>query len=98
MPTVTSSIAIATLDYLFEALSALRPVGFTEGEMLVKVLKIKDFYEFNFCSNTIVSISVDFSKGNSLTSCPWICNPAIKLPVAAQMQPTVSVLSNRYSI
>ncbi len=41
---------------LFEAFSALRPVGLTEGEMLVKVLKIKDFYEFNFFSNTIVSI------------------------------------------
>ena len=27
-----------------------------------------------------------------------LCNPAIKLPVAAQMQPTVSVLSDRYSI
>ena len=34
----------------------LRPVGLTEGEMLVKVLKIKDFYEFNFCSNSIVSM------------------------------------------
>ena len=43
-------------DILFEAFSALRPVGLTEGEMLVKVLKIKDFYEFNFCSNTIVSM------------------------------------------
>ena len=28
----------------------------------------------------------------------FLCNPAIKLPVAAQMQPTVSVLSDRYSI
>lgn len=27
-----------------------------------------------------------------------LCNPAIKLPVAAQQQPTVSVLSDRYSI
>ena len=39
-----------------EAFSTLRPVGLTEGKMLVKVLKIKDFYEFNFCSNTIVSM------------------------------------------
>lgn len=30
-------------DIFFEALSALRPVSLTEGEMLVKVLKIKDF-------------------------------------------------------
>ena len=43
-------------DILCEAFSELRPVGLTEGEMLVKVLKIKDFYEFNFCSNTIVSM------------------------------------------
>ena len=49
-------------DILFEAFSALRPVGLTEGEMLVKVLKIKDFYEFNFCSNTIVSPVVHLSN------------------------------------
>lgn len=45
-------------DILFEAFSALRPGGLSEGEMLVKMLKIKDFYEFNFCSNTIVSMCV----------------------------------------
>ena len=49
-------------NVLFEALSALRPVGLTEGEMLVKVLKIKDFYEFDFCSNTTVSMCVSLSK------------------------------------
>ena len=43
-------------NVLFEAFSALRPVRLTEGEMLVKVLKIKDFYEFCLCSNTIVSM------------------------------------------
>ena len=45
-------------DILFEAFSALRPGGLSEGEMLVKMLKIKDFYEFDFCSNTIVSMCV----------------------------------------
>ena len=49
-------------DILFEAFSALRPVGLTEGEMLVKVLIIKDFYEFNFCSNTTVSTCELLSK------------------------------------
>ena len=56
-------------DILFEAFSALRPVGLTEGEMLVKVLKIKDFYEFNFCSNTIVSMW--FVCGNMSTGCTF---------------------------
>ena len=52
-------------NVLFEAFSTLRPVGLAEGEMLVKVLKIKDFYEFNFCSNTIVSMC--FVNGNIST-------------------------------
>ena len=56
-------------DILFEAFSALRPVSLTEGEMLVKVLKIKDFYEFNFCSNTIVSMW--FVCGNMSTGCTF---------------------------
>ena len=43
-------------DILFEAFSTLRPVSLSKGAMLVKVLKIKDFYEFCLCSNTIVSM------------------------------------------
>ena len=46
-------------DILFEAFSTLQTVSLSEGEMLVKVLKIKDFYEFNFCSNTIVSTCLE---------------------------------------
>ena len=58
-------------NILFEAFSALRPVGLAEGEMLVKVLKIKNFYEFNFCSNTIVSMCTvcpNISHGRTLSS------------------------------
>ena len=55
-------------DILFEAFSTLRPVGLTEGEMLVKVLKTKDFYEFNLCSSTIVSMWLDTSVWMSAAS------------------------------
>ena len=81
MPTVTSSIAIATLDYLFEAFSVLRPVGLSEGEMLVKVLKIKDFYEFDFCSNTIVSSVVDKGGEKSYTPSPLYTTGNLKCTV-----------------
>ena len=52
-------------DILFEAFSTLRPGGLSEGEMLVKLLKIKDFYEFNFCSNTIVSTWLEMTASTS---------------------------------
>ncbi len=57
-------------DILFEAFSTLRPVGLTEGEMLVKVLKIKDFYEFSFCSNTIVSMCSVLGNMSTGWTCP----------------------------
>ena len=47
-------------DILFEAFSAYRPVGLfkgeVKGEVLIKVLKTKDVYEFCFRSGTTVSM------------------------------------------
>ena len=60
-PAVLTLCQIIILPFDDTALP-LRPLGLTEGEMLVKVLKIKDFYEFNFCSNTIVSMWLVIEK------------------------------------